>query len=105
MTWIMLSFQIAVVAYVYTVVLTRADMLLGGVYGFLSQIANDFPKTEKFLKPVMLCTECVTGQMALWTLILYGWLHIEWIRTVIDVLFFLSITIILIQVIKKVLHD
>lgn len=105
MNWLIISFQLAVIAYVYAVLLTKPDMLLGGVFGFLTEVANDFPKTEWFLKPLMLCEKCVAGQMALWMLILYGWLELEWVLSVINVLFFLSLTVLLVHVFTKLLHE
>ena len=104
MIWILIAFQIAVIAYVYAAILTRPEMILGDVFGFLTQVAVDFPRTEKFLKPVMLCVHCVAGQMALWTLILYGWFGLFWVGTVIHVLFFLSVTILIVEILQKLLH-
>ena len=100
--WIFMAFQIGVIASVYTVKLTEQEMIFGWIYGKLSGIAARKPWTEIFLKPLILCTSCVAGQMALWTLILYGWFHLELVRTGIDVLFFLSLPIIFVQIINKV---
>jgi hypothetical protein len=104
LVWI--AFQLAIIAYVYSKILTKPEMILGDAYGYLSQVAVDFPKTEWILKPLILCPLCVGGQLALWTFILYGWLHLELVRSIIDVLFFLSITILLVQLLLKTnLHD
>jgi hypothetical protein len=104
LVWI--AFQLAIIAYVYSKILTRPEMILGSVYGFLSQVAVDYPSTEWILKPLMLCPLCVGGQLALWTFILYGWLHLELVHSIIDLLFFLSITILLVQLLLKTkLHD
>lgn len=105
MTWIMIAFQIAVIASVYAVKLTKQDMLLGDVYYRLTVIAQERPWTEWLLKPLMLCVYCVTGQMALWTLILYGGFHIEMVRTIIDALFFLSLPFILVELVNKIWHE
>lgn len=105
MNWIIIAFQIAVIASVYAVKLTKSDMLLGGVYGKLTQIEKDYPWTEWIFKPLMTCVYCVAGQMALWTLILYGGFHLEWVRNVIDAIFFLSLPFILVELVNKIWHD
>ena len=106
MMWLMMSLKLAVIAYVYSKILTKPEMILGDAYGFLSQVAMDYPKSEWILKPLMLCPACVCGQLALWTLILYGWLHLELVLIVVNVLFFLSLTILLVQLLLKTkLHD
>lgn len=106
MNWIIIAFQIAVIASVYAVKLTKQGMLLGGIYYQLTVVAHKHPWTEWFLKPLMLCVYCVTGQMALWTLILYGGFHLEWVPKVIDALFFLSLPFVLVELVDKVWkHD
>lgn len=103
--FIIFPIQISVIAYVYAVLLIEPEMLLGWVYGKLTQLAVDKPWTEFFLKPIMLCAPCVAGQMALWTLVLYGHFHLLWVKTVIDVSFFIAITILLLTVLIKKLHE
>lgn len=101
----LMPIQISVIAFVYSKRLTKSGMILASVYGKSTQIEQDYPWTEWILKPLMTCMYCVAGQMALCGLILYGWLNIEMVRTVIDGLFFLSFTILLVEVINKILHD
>lgn len=105
MTWIFIALQIALIAHVYANMLTKPGHLLGDVYGYLTGIANAYPWTEYVLKPVMLCGLCVSGQMMLWTMILYGWLHIEAVRAIIDGLFCLSLTIYTTSLLTKFSHD
>ncbi len=105
MDWILLSFEISVIAWAYAIKLTEPDMLLGGLKYLATELAQAKPWTEWILKPVLLCAPCVAGQMALWTLVLYGWLKIEAVLTVIDVLFFLSLTLVLFQLLNKFLND
>lgn len=105
MTWVIIAFQIAVIASVYAVKLTKPDMIFSYAYGKLTEIEQERPWTEWIFKPLMTCVYCVTGQMALWTLILYGGFHIEFVRTVIDALFFLSFPFILVELVNKIWHD
>lgn len=102
MNWIIIAFEIAIVAWVYTVKLTEQDMLLGSFYGYISGIAARKPWTEWFLKPLILCTYCVAGQMALWVFILYGVFEIQWILQALHILFFLSITLVFVHFINKI---
>lgn len=105
MTWIIIAFEVAVIASVYAVKLTKPDMIFGYAYGKLTEIQAQHEWTEWIFKPLMTCVYCVTGQMALWTLILYRGFHQEWVRNVIDVLFFLSLPFILVELINKIWHD
>lgn len=105
MTWIIISIQLSVIAYVYSVLLTRNGMLLGVVYGWLTQIEAERPAMEWLFKPLMTCVYCVSGQMALWTLILFGCLKIAWVPVVIDALFFLSLTILWVHFLNKLFHE
>lgn len=105
MTWIIIAFQIAVIASVYAVKLTKPDMIFGAIYGRLTEIEKEYEWTEWIFKPLMTCVYCVTGQMALWTLILYGGFHLEWVPRVIDALFFLSLPFILVELVNKIWHD
>jgi len=105
MNWIIIAFQIAVIASVYCVKLTKPDMIFGGVYGKLTEIQAEHEWTEWIFKPLMTCVYCVAGQMALWTLILYGGFHLEWVRNVIDAIFFLSLPFILVELVNKIWHD
>lgn len=105
MMWIMIALQIALIAYVYADVLTKSGQLLSRPYAILTNIANNYPRAEWFLNPVMLCSKCVAGQMAFLTLILYGHFHFEWVRTVLDVLFFLSISIFLVKLLTMLPNE
>jgi len=52
-------------AYVYSAMLTKPDMILSGWYKFLERkIGNTV-----FFKPAIDCFKCVSGQMALWIFI------------------------------------
>lgn len=100
-----ISIKLGVIAYVYSIVLTDAGMLLGNVYGWLSGIANRHPNSEWLLKPLMLCDRCVAGQFGLWGFVLGAWLKIHAVNVAIDIAFVISLTIVISQIIKKYLHD
>ncbi len=101
---IILSFKLAAIAYVYTIVLTESGMLLGRFYGWISGIANRYPRTEWFLKPIILCDRCVAGQFGLWGFILLAVFKVATILLIVDFLFVISLTIIISQLFKKLLH-
>lgn len=105
MTWFIISLKLAVIAFIYTVRLTEPGMLLGPLKGWAVQTVGRWPWTEQLLKPFILCIYCVSGQMALWTLVFYGWLHLQWVMSIIDTLYFLSLTILFAQIINKYFNE
>jgi hypothetical protein len=105
MIWLMLAFEIAVIAWAYSVKLTEPDMLLGPVKNYVTGLMSKRSRLEWLFNPLLLCPHCVAGQMALWTLVLFGWFHIEAVRNIIDALFFLSFTLLLVQLLNKTLND
>lgn len=102
---VLICFQIAVIAWVYSVKLTEPEMIFSGLMFHATNAQDRWPITKWILKPLITCVYCVAGQMALWVLILYGWLGIEQVRTVLDVLFFLSLTILIVTIVNKLLND
>lgn len=58
----LLALNIAIVAYVYSVILTEPGMILSGWYKYL--LSLNLP--EWIFKPIIDCFKCVAGQMALW---------------------------------------
>lgn len=103
--WLIMAFEIPVIASVYAVKLTQDDMPFGWIYGKLTGIAARHPWTEYIFKPIMICVWCVTGQMALWTLILYGRFHLEFVPIAIHALFFLSLPFVIVEFVNKVWRD
>lgn len=101
METIFLSAKIAVIAYVYSAVLTRHDMLLGKVFGYATQMAAEYPATEWLLKPLLICPRCVAGQMALWV---YPVLHCNTF-SVFDFLFCISLSILFVQLLLKLPNE
>lgn len=55
------SFSLAVVAYVYSMVLTEPEMILNPWYNFLDKHLSRWPW---LFKPLIGCFRCVAGQMA-----------------------------------------
>lgn len=66
----LLAFQIALVAVVYSVILTQPGMLLGGLMqrlqGWTLERYNLYPEEVFWLKPVISCALCVAGQWCFW---------------------------------------
>lgn len=58
-----LSFLIAVLAYVYTNILTDVDMIFNGLYNWLDQkIVN-----QRWIFHIIIhCEKCIGGQLAFW---------------------------------------
>jgi hypothetical protein len=55
--------EIAIIAYVYSVILTEPGMILNGVYRYLE--GRKLP--DWLFKPLIDCYKCVSGQLALWS--------------------------------------
>ena len=88
------SVYIAIIAYVYSVVLTDAGMLLNKPYLFLERVLPAW-----LFSPLMGCCYCVTGQMALWYYLFVFWNKYK----VFDHIFFVSFAIICECIIIKIL--
>lgn len=61
---ILTSLMIAIIAFVYSDVLTEPKMILNPLYLELEKILP-----EQIFKPIIGCFKCVAGQMALWSYI------------------------------------
>jgi hypothetical protein len=57
------SFYIAIIAFVYSEILTEGGMILNGLYKFLEKHLGKYPY---IFKPLIDCSKCVAGQIALW---------------------------------------
>lgn len=97
---IILAIKLAVIAFCYSDKLTEPDMLLGPLKYRITLLITSFPWLEWVFKPLILCPHCVAGQMALWTWIFIKLGH-TWIYTAIEAGFFISLTILLIDVLLK----
>ncbi len=66
----------AVMAYVYSVILTQPGHILNSLYNYLEENLNPF-----LFKPIIGCPLCVSGQMSLWVypfITIYGPFDIEY---------------------------
>lgn len=72
LTLLKLSLCVALVAYVYSYVLTGPGMILNGWYNYLDQWIGDAAEKPRIwlFKPLIGCFTCVAGQMALWVYLL-----------------------------------
>lgn len=95
-----LAIKVAIVAYIYSDVLTEGDMILNGVFHFL-----DKRLPEWLFKPVIGCYRCVAGQLALWS-----FLYIKWdqygsgfnVGLIANHIFFISLTIFIVWITNKI---
>lgn len=62
----LLAFQLAVISYVYSVILTEPGMILSWWFKILSQLNDDGKLPEWMYLPLIGCFKCVSGQFALW---------------------------------------
>lgn len=95
-----LSAKIAIVAYVYSDVLTEPGMALNWLYHLLSKLP------EPIFKPLIGCFRCVAGQMSFWVYLIYylktNFGLTEMLSSIGNHIFFISLTIFLTWIINKV---
>lgn len=64
------AFCISLTAVIYSVVLVQPDMLLGAAYqrlqGWTLQRTDKYPEEVFWLKPLISCALCVSGQWCFW---------------------------------------
>lgn len=96
LTFIMLAFLLATIAFVYTCVLTEPGMILGRIYGWITTHLPSY-----LHKPLISCEKCVVGQWSFW-LYFYtsDWNMTPDLSQVIVWLYFVSQSIITVAVIK-----
>ncbi|HJV19282.1 MAG TPA: hypothetical protein VJ552_05330 [Sediminibacterium sp.] len=100
LNFIVMAWLLATIAFVYSCILTEPGMLLGNVYGWITE------KAPWYLhKPLISCERCVVGQWSFWLYFyLSGWnLHPN-LSQVIGLLFFISQSIISVAIIKAVYY-
>lgn len=97
---LILALKCAVVAYVYSVMLTDGGKLLNGWYRFLqTKIGN-----KKWLfYPLIHCDECVAGQMALWSYLYLQWKQNFQTYDLGDHIVCISISILVVPIIGKII--
>ena len=98
---ILLSVKLSIIAFCYSDKLTEAEMILGPVKRLMNEAVGRWPGVEWILKPLLICPHCVAGQMALWTCVLYLWLGFSVLCIIINYAFFISLTILLIDLLIK----
>ena len=103
LSFYLLSFKIAVVAYIYSEVLTEAGMILNWFFHLIGKLP------EWLFKPLIGCFKCVAGQFALWTFLVQKFENYSNIKTIFELtelvgnhIFFISITIFIAWLINKV---
>lgn len=89
-----LGIQAGIIGFVYACILTKPGMLLAGWADYLHRIYTVFHVKQAqakgwspgymedklqanswWLKPVLTCTWCVSGQIALWLFVPFAWSH------------------------------
>jgi hypothetical protein len=83
MDFVFLSIGIAIVAFVYTEILTEQGMILNWLHSIITKL----PATLH--KPLISCAYCVSGQMALWLFLYLNWSDYSLLKHVM----FVSLTI------------
>lgn len=92
-----LSLKIAIVAYIYSDVLTEPGMIFNGLFHLLNRLP------EWLFKPLIGCYKCVAGQMALWCYVpIYYSTTSSVLHCAGNHIFFVSLTIFLTWIINKV---
>jgi len=102
---VLLAIKCALIAYVYTVILTRPGMLFSGFFSWVSERVACRPGLEWLFKPIILCTHCVTGQLALWGLVFIHVLHLEPVAIGIDMLAYLSFALLIVEILTWIKND
>ena len=103
-----LSLLIAVFAFVYTNILTDAEMLLNPLYNYLDCKLNGpcNDGTNHWLFKVLIhCERCVSGQLALWIYFYYNFVNYIFnfsIDLIFSHLFFITFTILLTCILKGI---
>ncbi len=90
-----LSIKLAIVAFVYSEVLTEPGMALNWLFHLLNKLP------EFLFKPLIGCFKCVSGQMALWVFLYFNWNGYDLIAFGNHV-FFISLTIIASWIVSKI---
>jgi len=85
------SFEVSLITYVYSVILTEPGMLLTGLWKWLE--SKHLP--EWIFNPLINCFKCVAGQVALWSFFfLFPY-------NIFNHIFFISLTIFISLIINK----
>lgn len=96
----LVAWTLATIAFVYSCILTEPGMLLGRVFGWITE------KLPWYLhKPLISCEKCVVGQWSFWlAFYLSSWNTSPDISQIICLLFFISQSIISVAIIKAIYY-
>lgn len=94
----LLALNIAVVAYIYSVVLTEPGMFLNPLYRLLNSWNEKGILPDWLFYPLIGCSKCVSGQMALWYYVVTCTSY-----NVVDHILLISYTILFVVLIDKLL--
>lgn len=87
----LLSFKLALIAYVYSVILTEDEMILNKLYIYLGQ--SNLP--DWLFKPLIGCFRCVAGQFGLWGYLIINFRDYNVFDHLFTIMFTIFISIIL----------
>jgi len=102
-----ISLKLAIIAYVYAIILTDDEMLLFHWKGFLYRTIGSKKRMNWLFKILVDCEYCVGGQMALWTYLGMWFFQVDLFGTTIteyswdDHVWLVALTILLISTIKR----
>ena len=94
------ALQLAVIAFIYSVVFVEPGMILNRWYKFLNRHLGRYP----FLfKPLIDCDRCVGGQFAFWTMLIEKHFYRYGItmHDVITHIYFITLTVLIVTSLQK----
>jgi hypothetical protein len=94
----LLALNIAIIAYVYSVILTEQGMILNFLYRWLDGLNETNKLPDWAFYPLIGCSKCVSGQMAFWYYIFTCHSY-----NLINHILLISITILFVVLIDKIL--
>jgi len=94
----LLALNIAVVAYIYSVILTEPGMILNLLYRWLDSMNEKGTLPDWLFYPLIGCSKCVSGQIALWYYVVTCTSY-----NLIDHILLISFTILFVVLIDKLL--
>jgi len=94
----MIEFKIAIIAVVYSTVLTGPNQLLNKLYLFLERWLS--PEFDFIFYPVIGCSKCVGGQIALWSYLITN-TDYKWYEHIFSICLTIGIVIILEKIYRE----
>lgn len=108
------ALKVAIVAYIYSDVLTEPGMILNSLYvkldtWYVNECTGKKMIPEWLFKPLIGCYKCVSGQMALWSFFVVNFSEYMNIKSIFELsvlignhLFFIMLTILLSCLIQRI---